>query len=161
MTSMDVVSPTVRSQMMSGIRGKNTRPELLVRKILFATGFRFRLHRRDLPGMPDIVLPKYRAAIFVHGCFWHMHEGCRYAKVPSSNKEFWRNKLASNRERDRTSIDQLTDAGWRVLVVWECMTRGDRRWETLPGKLASWLQGRSRFAQLPASPPRAHGSRGG
>ncbi len=157
---MDVVSPTVRSRMMSGIRGKNTRPELLIRKILFAAGFRFRLHRRDLPGMPDIVLPKYRAAIFVHGCFWHMHEGCRYAKLPSSNERFWQKKLAGNRKRDRKNIGLLMDAGWRVLVVWECMTRVERLCESLPGKLASWLHGRSRFAHLPASPPKADGSHG-
>lgn len=146
--------------MMSGIRGKNTRPELLVRKILFAAGFRFRLHRRDLPGMPDIVLPKYRAAILVHGCFWHMHEGCRYAKLPSSNVRFWRKKLARNRERDQKNIDLLMDAGWRVLVVWECMTRVERLCEALPGKLESWLHGRSRLAKLPASPPKADGSHG-
>lgn len=146
--------------MMSGIRGKDTRPELLIRRILFASGFRFRLHRRDLPGMPDIVLPKYRAAIFVHGCFWHMHEGCRYAKLPSSNEQFWHEKLGSNRERDRKNINLLMEAGWRVLVVWECMTRVEAPYEELPGQLASWLLGCSRFAQLPAKTPRSDGSDG-
>jgi len=147
---MDIVSSTVRSRMMSGIRGKNTRPELLIRRILFAAGYRFRLHRKDLPGTPDIVLSKYRAVIFIHGCFWHMHDGCRFAKIPSSRKQFWRKKLAGNRERDRRSIDELMAAGWRVLVVWECMTRSETSCNALPRRLDSWLQGRRRFAELPA-----------
>jgi len=147
---MDIVSPTVRSRMMSGIRGKNTRPELLIRRILFAAGYRFRLHRKDLPGTPDIVLSKYRAVIFIHGCFWHMHDGCRFAKIPSSRKQFWRRKLAGNRERDRRSIDELMAAGWRVLVVWECMTRSETSCNALSQRLDSWLQGRRQFAELPA-----------
>jgi DNA mismatch endonuclease (patch repair protein) len=106
--------------MMSGIRGKNTRPEIAVRRYLHARGFRFRLHRRDLPGKPDIVLPKYRTAIFVHGCYWHRHEGCKYATTPSTNREFWQQKFHENVERDRRHQAQLADAGWNVLVIWEC-----------------------------------------
>ncbi len=150
---MDIVSPTVRSSMMSGIRGKNTRPELLIRKILFSSGHRFRLHRRDLPGVPDIVLPKYHVAIFVHGCFWHMHEGCRLARIPSSNHQFWALKLAGNHDRDQKNIRNLLKAGWRVLVVWECMTRNASLRENLPQWLVAWLNGLSRFAEIPAKSP--------
>lgn len=119
----DIVSPEKRSRMMAGIRGKGTRPEMLVRRALFAEGFRFRLHRIDLPGGPDIVLPSRKVAIFVHGCFWHRHAGCRFAKLPSSNVDFWRNKLDGNVQRDRRAVEVLQSAGWRVLTVWECATR--------------------------------------
>jgi len=116
----DVVDKKTRSRMMSGIRGKNTKPEIAVRRHLHARGFRFRLHRRDLPGKPDIVLPKYRTAVFVHGCYWHRHEGCKYATTPSSNPEFWQRKFRENVERDQRNRAQLADAGWNVLVIWEC-----------------------------------------
>lgn len=135
----DVVSRETRSRMMSGIRGKDTKPELLVRKALFAAGFRFHLHRRDLPGVPDIVLPGKRVAIFVHGCFWHMHEGCRNAKLPSTRPDFWREKLRRNVERDRENVDALVGLGWRVLVVWECSTREKGAESALPFALASWI----------------------
>lgn len=137
----DVVSSEIRSRMMSGIRGKDTKPELTVRKALFAAGFRFRLHRRDLPGVPDVVLPGKRVAIFVHGCFWHMHSGCKNAKLPSSRRDFWREKLGRNIERDKKNIDALIDLGWRVLVVWECSTREKGAESVLPSVLASWIDG--------------------
>lgn len=137
----DVVSSEIRSRMMSGIRGKDTKPELTVRKALFAAGFRFRLHRRDLPGVPDVVLPGKRVAIFVHGCFWHMHSGCKNAKLPSSRQDFWREKLGRNIERDKKNIDALIDLGWRVLVVWECATREKGAESVLPSVLASWIGG--------------------
>lgn len=105
---------------MSGIRGKNTKPELIVRRFLHAAGFRFRLHVRQLPGNPDIVLPRYRAAIFVHGCFWHQHPGCRFAYTPKSNAEFWLAKLNGNVQRDSTKKSLLKAAGWHVHTVWEC-----------------------------------------
>ena len=111
--------------MMAGIRAENTRPEVLVRKLLFAQGFRFRLHRADLEGKPDIVLPKHRAIVFVHGCFWHGHKDCRYFKIPSSNTAFWTRKIEGNAVRDATVRSNLRKAGWRVLVVWECSTRLD------------------------------------
>ncbi|WP_064701333.1 very short patch repair endonuclease [Halomonas caseinilytica] len=117
---MDIVDAKTRSRMMSAIRGKNTSPELAVRRYLHARGFRYRLHRRDLPGNPDLVLPKYRLVIFVHGCFWHRHEGCFYATSPATRKDFWRRKLDGNVERDRRQQAELIEASWRVLVIWEC-----------------------------------------
>ena len=107
---------------MSGIRGKDTKPEVIVRKALFAAGYRFRLHRRDLAGAPDVVLSGRKIAIFVHGCFWHMHAGCKNAKLPSTRAAFWRAKLDANVERDRRAIEALQSNGWRVLTCWECAT---------------------------------------
>lgn len=105
---------------MSGIKGKNTKPELLLRSALHAQGFRFRIQRKDLPGKPDIVLPKYKTIIFVHGCFWHRHPGCKYAYTPKSNVEFWTNKLEGNVTRDRITKEKLEALQWRVLIIWEC-----------------------------------------
>ena len=137
----DVVDTATRSRMMSGIGGRNTKPEIIVRKALFAAGYRFRLHRKDLPGRPDVVLPVHRVAVFVHGCFWHAHSGCRYAKTPASRREFWEAKLAANVERDRCARDALLSAGWRVLVVWECATRSTEAREALPVLLTRWING--------------------
>lgn len=116
---MDVVDQVTRSRMMSGIRGKDTKPELIVRSFLHRAGLRFRLHVK-LPGKPDLVLRKYRTAIFVHGCFWHRHEDCRYATTPASNAKFWREKFAGNVQRDAQVKRQLEEQGWRVEVVWSC-----------------------------------------
>ena len=126
---------------MSGIGARNTKPELLVRKALFAAGFRFRLQRKDLPGRPDVVLPGRRVVVFVHGCFWHAHQGCRYAKIPSTRREFWEAKLAANVERDRRAREALLSAGWRVLVVWECATRSSGVRERLSELLTRWIEG--------------------
>lgn len=120
---MDVVSTVKRSEMMSGIKGRNTRPEMLVRAYLHAQGLRFRLHRKDLPGSPDVVLPKYRVAIFVHGCFWHRHVGCKYTTSPSTRQEFWQQKFAGNIARDQRNQAALLEVGWRVLIIWECGLR--------------------------------------
>lgn len=120
---MDVVDAATRSRMMSGIRSKDTKPEMTVRKYLHAKGFRYRLHSRTLPGSPDIVLPKFKVAIFVHGCFWHRHSGCRYATTPSSNVDTWKHKFMVNVARDRRKEAALEAAGWRVIVVWECELR--------------------------------------
>nr|WP_196481882.1 very short patch repair endonuclease [Burkholderia vietnamiensis] len=117
---MDTVDPATRSRMMAGIRSTNTRPELTVRKFLHAQGFRFRLHHGALPGRPDIVLPKWRTAIFVHGCFWHRHPGCDKATTPSTNVEKWRAKFSDNVARDRKVRDALVNNGWKVIVIWEC-----------------------------------------
>lgn len=122
----DIVSRKVRSRMMSGIRGKDTRPEMIVRRSLHSAGFRYRLHVRTLPGSPDIVLPRYKTVVFVHGCFWHRHSGCRYATTPATRKEFWKQKFESNIRRDGDACNQLVKTGWCVLVVWECGLRGDR-----------------------------------
>lgn len=116
---MDVHSPEQRSFNMSRIRGKDTRPEMMVRGWLWANGYRYRLHRKDLPGKPDIVLPKYRAVIFVHGCFWHRH-GCRSTTTPESRRDFWQAKFKGNVQRDKDSQTKLVNQGWRVLVLWEC-----------------------------------------
>ena len=117
---MDVVDKTTRSRMMSKIKGKNTRPEMIVRKFLHAHGFRFRLHRKDLPGNPDIVLPKFKTCIFVHGCFWHRHPMCRYAATPKTRTEFWIDKLEENVRRDSKNKLALEKEGWNVLIIWEC-----------------------------------------
>jgi DNA mismatch endonuclease (patch repair protein) len=122
----DVVDKKTRSRMMSGIRGRNTKPELAVRKALFAAGFRYRLHTNTLPGRPDIVLPKFRCAVFVHGCFWHRHKGCKFAYSPKSNRAFWSEKFSSNVRRDKVVRTALRKAGWRVFVVWEC-EQADKR----------------------------------
>lgn len=119
----DVLTPEQRSRCMAAIRGKDTKPELVVRSLLHGLGFRFRLHRRDLPGRPDIVLPKHKAAIFVHGCFWHMHT-CKYGQVtPKTNTEFWKAKRLSNVARDARNVAGLVEQGFRPIVVWECETR--------------------------------------
>ncbi|MFC3651953.1 very short patch repair endonuclease [Dyella humi] len=136
---MDIVDRNTRSRMMAGIRGKNTKPELLVRKALFAAGFRYRLHRRGLPGSPDIVLPGRHIAVFVHGCFWHQHEQCRFAKIPASRSDFWTRKLVGNADRDRKAVESLKVDGWRILVVWECATRDPLILNSLGQLLSSWI----------------------
>lgn len=118
----DIVDSATRSRMMAGIQGKNTQPELFLRKALHAMGFRYRLGGKGLPGKPDIVFPKRRIVIFVHGCFWHMHE-CKYFKWPATNPQFWREKLEGNVQRDRRVAVELQSKGWTVLTVWECELR--------------------------------------
>lgn len=117
---VDFLSPKERSARMSRIKGKDTKPELSLRKILHRLGFRYRLHVNKLPGKPDLVFPKYNTVVFVHGCFWHRHPGCKVATTPKSNTEFWNDKFEKNKERDARTIKTLEDAGWNVLVVWEC-----------------------------------------
>ena len=115
----DVHSPATRSYNMSQIKGKDTKPELLVRQYLHAKGLRYRLHDKKLPGKPDLVLPKYKTVVFVHGCFWHKHEGCRYFVVPKTRTDFWLNKIGKNVVNDERQQAELTAAGWKVLTVWE------------------------------------------
>jgi len=145
----DTVTPETRSRMMSGIRAKNTKPEKMVRSALFAAGYRFRIHRKDLPGSPDIVLPGKKVAIFVHGCFWHRHKGCNLAKLPSSNSDFWRNKLDGNVERDRNAIEELNLLGWRVMTVWECATRDLELAPELGHHIGKWMEGNERVGEIP------------
>lgn len=117
---MDIWDKEKRSQVMSKIRSKNTKPELVFRKALFARGFRYRLNVQNLPGKPDVVLPKYKTVIFVNGCFWHGHTDCKYANTPKTNKEFWNKKITSNAERDIINREKLSTLGWNVITVWEC-----------------------------------------
>jgi DNA mismatch endonuclease (patch repair protein) len=117
---MDIWSETKRSEVMSKIRGKNTKPELILRSALFKQGFRFRVHRKDLPGKPDIVLPKYHSVVFVHGCFWHFHKKCCEGRIPSTNSKFWEDKLNRNIKNDAENIKALKYDGWNVFVIWEC-----------------------------------------
>lgn len=117
---MDKQSSEQKSLMMSRVRSKETYPELALRSALHSAGFRFRLHGKDLPGKPDIVLPKYKCVIFVHGCFWHHHEGCNKSTMPKTNIEFWRNKITATVLRDKSNLDELAKLGWRTFVAWEC-----------------------------------------
>lgn len=116
----DTVSPEKRSDMMSGIRGKDTKPEIVVRRLLHRLGYRFRLHCKDLPGRPDIVLPKWRTVIFVNGCYWHGHKDCHLFRLPKTRTEFWSKKIEGNQARDQRNYIVLEAAGWKVLVIWEC-----------------------------------------
>lgn len=128
---MDNVSASVRSRMMASVKRSSTGPELAVRKAMHAHGLRFRLQRRDLPGTPDLVFPRHRTVVFVHGCFWHRHIGCRYATLPATNREWWRKKLRKNRVRDARQKRMLLREGWAVIVVWECAIREPRVFRTL------------------------------
>lgn len=137
----DIVSPETRSRMMAGIKGKDTKPEMILRKGLHRLGFRYRLHDRNLPGKPDMVFPRYKAVIFAHGCFWHGHS-CHLFKWPSSNEEFWHTKIERNMEVDKQNIIRLQEIGWRTGIVWECALKGkykiDR--EEVIELCAQWLQ---------------------
>lgn len=127
----DVHSKAVRSYNMSRIRGQNTKPEMTLRKLLHAKGFRYRLHAKNLPGKPDIILHKFNTVIFVHGCFWHSHKECRFATIPKSNTDYWIPKLSLNVLKDKSHIEQLHQLGWRVLVIWECELKTDKLKRTL------------------------------
>ena len=137
----DIVSPDKRSKMMAGIKGKDTRPEILIRKALHRQGFRYSLHRKDLPGKPDLVLPKYNAVIFINGCFWHAHD-CHLFKWPKTRPEFWREKIGGNKERDKRNLDKLSELGWRVLIIWECALKGRQRldFEQVLTTASNWLK---------------------
>lgn len=123
---MDTLSRELRSKRMAGIRNKDSAPEMRLRRLIHGMGFRYRLHVRALPGTPDVVFPARRAVIFMHGCFWHRHEGCALARLPKSRIEFWKKKLESNRLRDRNTLASLSRLGWRVLVVWECQMKDEK-----------------------------------
>ena len=144
----DVVDSRTRSRMMANIRGKDTRPELMLRRYLHSKGFRYRLHPKALPGRPDIVLSKHRAAIFVHGCFWHRHRACRYATTPSTRKEFWQQKFDANVKRDARKWNELRQLGWRVATVWECGLRKNEIEGTLPA-VADWLLSDAETFEIP------------
>ena len=137
----DTVAPDVRSRMMSAVRSKDTRPEMTVRRFLHAAGFRYRLHRRDLPGTPDMTLPRFGAIVFVHGCFWHGH-GCPMFNWPATRRDFWERKIRGNAKRDADARGMLIGSGWRVLVIWECALRGPRKmdFDDLMNQVMEWIR---------------------
>lgn len=128
---MDKVSKETRSYNMSQIKCKDTKPEIIVRSYLFSKGLRFRKNDKRYPGTPDIVLPKYNTIVFINGCFWHLHEGCKYAKMPKSNVDYWKKKLYRNKERDEANIKLLKSMGWNVITAWECQLKKDKKEKTL------------------------------
>ncbi len=142
----DIVDKRTRSRMMAGIKGKDTKPELALRRALHARGYRYRLHSKKVAGRPDLIFPRFGAAVFVHGCFWHRHAGCRYATTPSTRSEFWKLKFDTNVARDRTVRQALFDTGWRVATVWECALRNDSQVNVAAELLTDWL--RSEDVQL-------------
>jgi DNA mismatch endonuclease (patch repair protein) len=148
----DIVDAATRSRMMSGIRGKDTRPEMFIRSALHRRGFRYRLHARGLPGRPDMVFPSRRAVVFVHGCFWHGHD-CRFFRLPGTRREFWQAKLNGNRQRDVKVRSQLSVDGWRQLVIWECALRGqpEKMREKVADRAAAWLRSSKRNGQIRGS----------
>lgn len=149
---VDVVDRETRSRMMSNIKGRNTKPELMVRSLLHARGFRFRIHRKDLPGKPDIVLPKYKAIIFIHGCFWHGHQNCRLFRLPASRTEFWEAKISRNQENDIKAMHLLLDSGWRICTIWECAIRRSRKDPALLMEmLTAWLAGTEPLLEIDES----------
>lgn len=145
----DIVNPETRSRMMSGIRGANTKPEMAIRRGLHKRGFRYRLHAKNLPGKPDLVLPKYKAVIFVAGCFWHSHD-CYLFKLPDTRRDFWQEKLTGNQKRDADVRERLLNFGWRYLTVWECALRGREKLgetETLD-RIVKWLKSEERVGEI-------------
>jgi len=149
----DIVTAEMRSMMMAGIRGKNTKPEIIIRKELHKAGFRFRIHDEKLPGKPDLILPKYKAVIFVNGCFWHGHN-CHLFKWPSTNKDFWHEKISRTKERDREKLGALFESGWRVMIVWECALKGRERLliTQIFESIAAWLRSEIPEAEIRGTP---------
>ena len=142
----DTMTPEQRSRCMSAVKGKDTKPEMIVRKYLFSKGLRYRLHVRSLPGYPDIVLPKYKTVVFINGCFWHGHEGCKYYRLPKSNVEFWKSKITNNKNRDILNEVKLKELGWRVVRIWECeIRRIQDRYQSLEKLYNQILEKTSRY----------------
>ncbi|WP_223877940.1 very short patch repair endonuclease [Luteimonas sp. MC1825] len=148
------MSADKRSLLMARIRSKDTAPELQVRKLLWRDGFRYRLHTKGLPGKPDLVLPKWNAVVFVHGCFWHHHSGCSFFRLPKTRAAFWKEKLCRNKERDHASMAALLAANWRVAVVWECAVREDAG--AVAQKLAAWIRQETKCIELEAQKHSGH-----
>lgn len=140
----DRVDAVARSRIMASVRSKNTKPEIILRKALFSLGFRYRLHSGSLPGKPDLVLPKFKAVIFINGCFWHWH-GCKHSRLPSENYEYWLSKISKNRERDQKNYERLIEQQWRILIVWECALSKSGIANSVR-RVESWLKGRDIFS---------------
>lgn len=150
----DTVDQETRSRIMASVRQRNTRPEMKLRRALHHLGLRYRLHNRKLPGTPDLAFPRFKAVIFVHGCFWHSH-GCKFSTIPATRREFWVQKFEANRERDKRKIEQLQDIGWRVLVVWECALKtkpGRQTVESVVDLIAEWLNGSEQLGEIGSVP---------
>jgi len=150
----DVHTLEQRAYNMSRIKSKNTRPELEIRKLLFKRGFRYRLHRKDLPGKPDLVFTKYKAVIFINGCFWHYHN-CRLFKMPETRKAWWKKKLTKNKMRDKKKLSQLLNGGWRVMIIWECSFRGKKKIEPdkiiqITNSISKWLKSNQDLSEIKA-----------
>ena len=133
----DTVSPEVRSRIMAQVKSKGMKPEMQVRRLLHGLGYRYRLHRKDLPGRPDLVFPSRRKVVFVNGCFWHKHSGCPRVRIPATNRDYWQSKLERNRARDERNITLLQENGWKVITVWECQLRDSK---TIADRLISFLE---------------------
>ena len=144
----DIVDKVTRSRMMAGIRGKDTKPEMVLRRALHARGFRYRLHGKGIPGRPDLILAKHRAVILVHGCFWHRHERCRFATSPATRREFWAGKFAANVSRDRAVRDALVADGWRVATIWECALRKPQMVDLTVVAIEEWLRSRDTWLEI-------------
>ena len=146
---VDNLTPEKRSWNMSRIRSKDTRPEKTVRSLLHSLGYRFRIHNKNLPGKPDIVLPKYNALIFIHGCYWHQHKNCKYASKPKTNKDYWTKKLKANVSRDREVLQKLKLTDWKVLIVWECSLKKKETIELTLNKISHWIMSNNKFDEIP------------
>lgn len=146
---VDFMNPRQRSRAMSKVQGTNTKIEQTVRSLLHRRGFRFRKNVKTLPGRPDIVLPKYHAVIFVHGCFWHAHEGCKKSTIPGTRREFWEQKIQGNKDRDRRDIQELQEQGWRVAVVWECALKKKESIERTITELGMWITSKIDLCEIP------------
>ena len=145
----DIISPKQRSLLMSSIKSKNTKPELIIRSALHNLGFRFRLHNKKLPGNPDLVLAKYHAAIFIHGCFWHKHEYCKVSHIPKTRTKFWTEKFDKNTKRDQKALYELKRKGWRTAWIWECSLSNKGNIRTTIEELAAWIKSDSEFIEIP------------
>ncbi len=147
---MDTVDKKTRSRIMASVGQRDTGPEMRLRRILHRLGLRYRLHDRKLPGSPDLVFPSFHAVVFVHGCFWHVHEGCKFSMVPSSQRPFWSDKFDANRRRDRKNCDLLLTGGWRVLIVWECAIKATKNvaLNELGTGIARWLSSNDRYGEI-------------
>ncbi|MCI4671517.1 MAG: very short patch repair endonuclease [Bacteroidia bacterium] len=145
----DIVPKKVRSRMMAGIKGKDTKPEVVIRKALHKKGFRYRLHLKALPGKPDLVLKKYKAVIFIHGCFWHLHD-CHLFKWPSTRPKFWKEKISRNKFRDEEQIKALISTNWRVLLIWECAFKGKNKlpFHKIIEKTSTWIRSEVQFQEI-------------